>query len=288
MKPDAPMLAIGLPVYNGAAFISQTIQSILAQTFKDFSLIISDNASTDATQEICESFARQDSRIVYFRQKSNQGINKNASQVLVLSKKAKYFALIGHDDIWEPTFSEKIIAEMEKNSEISVGFSLYDFIDEKGSKREMDEYVQSIDHVLAMKKMSRRERISFQSSSNFIHGVIRRAVLFDDLFLFRRGIYEDVYCLRYLAGLGPFFVVPESLFKKRIHKQNYSSSAQHKQEHQSTNCAEATRELTKLLKLSLWERLSLYYSLFSYFHLYRPLLGQIKRVIRLMSSSIRS
>jgi glycosyltransferase involved in cell wall biosynthesis len=68
-----PSVSIGLPVYNGAGTIGQAIISLLAQTFADFELIISDNASTDATEEICRDFARRDGRIRYVRQPQNRG-----------------------------------------------------------------------------------------------------------------------------------------------------------------------------------------------------------------------
>ena len=54
-----PRVSIGLPVYNGADFLEEALDSLLAQTFEDFELIISDNASTDRTQEICQAYCRQ-------------------------------------------------------------------------------------------------------------------------------------------------------------------------------------------------------------------------------------
>ena len=79
-------LSIGMPIFNGELFIHQAIKSILAQTFTNFELIISDNASTDSTREICEKFAKQDNRIRYFRQESNIGIHKNFNFVLKQAK----------------------------------------------------------------------------------------------------------------------------------------------------------------------------------------------------------
>jgi glycosyltransferase involved in cell wall biosynthesis len=67
---DKPTVSIGLPVHNGAAFLAEAIESILAQTFADFELVISDNASTDRTPEICRSYAAADGRIRYYRQET--------------------------------------------------------------------------------------------------------------------------------------------------------------------------------------------------------------------------
>ena len=62
-----PKVSIGMPIYNGEHFLPQTLDSLLAQTYKDFELIISDNASSDGTQEICQQYAAQDSRVRYLR-----------------------------------------------------------------------------------------------------------------------------------------------------------------------------------------------------------------------------
>ena len=74
-------VSLGLPVYNGERFVGQAIQSVLDQTFTDFELIISDNASTDSTPDICEDFARKDPRIRYIPQEINIGAKANFNRV---------------------------------------------------------------------------------------------------------------------------------------------------------------------------------------------------------------
>ena len=74
MKP-IPRLTIGLPVYNGQDFLPQALDALLGQSFRDFELIISDNASTDGTEEVCRRYAAQDDRIRYHRQPRNVGIS---------------------------------------------------------------------------------------------------------------------------------------------------------------------------------------------------------------------
>ncbi|WNC86000.1 glycosyltransferase family 2 protein [Thermosynechococcus sp. QKsg1] len=75
-------LSIGMPVYNGAKFIREALDSLLAQTFTDFELIISDNASTDETEAICREYAAKDKRIRYVRQAQNLGAAANFKYVL--------------------------------------------------------------------------------------------------------------------------------------------------------------------------------------------------------------
>jgi len=97
MKQSLPQVSIGLIVYNGAATLRVALDSILNQTFTDFELIISDNASTDDTENICREYAYSDKRIYYIRQPMNIGIHAN---VLFVCRQAvaEYFMWAGADD----------------------------------------------------------------------------------------------------------------------------------------------------------------------------------------------
>ena len=112
-----PKLTIGMPVYNGELFIKRAIESILAQTFTDFELIISDNASTDSTQEICQSFSKKDNRIRIFKQEKNIGVHKNFYFVLSQAK-SQYFAWAAVDDYLDKDFMEKNLKVLESHNSI--------------------------------------------------------------------------------------------------------------------------------------------------------------------------
>ena len=115
-------LTIGIPVYNGEKFLEEKITSILNQDFTDFELIISDNASTDSTKEICNNFATNDKRVRFFSHKKNLGVNWNFDFIL---KKAKgeYFMWTATDDKILPGFYEKNIEILEKNPNIACSAS---------------------------------------------------------------------------------------------------------------------------------------------------------------------
>lgn len=98
-----PAVSIGMPVYNGAQYIREALDSLLAQTFTDFELIISDNASTDATQSICEEYARRDPRVSYVRQAENKGAVANFRFVLDRAR-ADLFMWAAYDDLWAPNY----------------------------------------------------------------------------------------------------------------------------------------------------------------------------------------
>jgi glycosyltransferase involved in cell wall biosynthesis len=100
-----PKVSIGLPVFNGEAFLHESLDSLLGQTFDDFELIISDNASTDATADIISRYEALDSRIRYVRQSENIGGSENFLYVLSQAR-AELFMWASHDDIWEENWLE--------------------------------------------------------------------------------------------------------------------------------------------------------------------------------------
>jgi len=93
-----PIVSIGLPVYNGEKTLSQTLDSLLKQSFEDYEIIISDNASSDSTAEICHYYAQIDSRIRYIRQNRNIGAELNFKFVLNEAQ-GKYFTWVAADDL---------------------------------------------------------------------------------------------------------------------------------------------------------------------------------------------
>lgn len=103
-----PKVSIGMPVFNGEPFIREALDSLLAQTFTDFELIISDNGSTDGTEAICREYAAKDSRIRYVRQPENRGVLFNFLFVLDEAQ-GKFFMWAAHDDIWAPNWVETMV-----------------------------------------------------------------------------------------------------------------------------------------------------------------------------------
>ena len=111
-----PVVTIGLPVYNGAATLRGVLDSIALQTYSNFKLIISDNASTDETESICREFQQRDGRIVYVRQPRNLGAAANYNYVLDHAE-TPYFMWAAADDIRSSDFIELNLSFLEKNPE---------------------------------------------------------------------------------------------------------------------------------------------------------------------------
>lgn len=101
----APLLTVGLPVYNGEAVIRAALDSLRSQSLPEFELLISDNASTDGTEAICRAYAAENPHVRYVKQTSNIGAAANFKYVLEHAR-GQYFHWIGADDVRSPTFLE--------------------------------------------------------------------------------------------------------------------------------------------------------------------------------------
>jgi glycosyltransferase involved in cell wall biosynthesis len=111
-----PFLSIGFPVYNGGTDLTRAVDSLLAQTYTDFELIISDNASTDQTEEVCRRYAELDPRIRYVRQPRNLGAGQNFAYVLQEAR-APLFQWAAADDRWDPRFIEANVAMLDRHAD---------------------------------------------------------------------------------------------------------------------------------------------------------------------------
>jgi glycosyltransferase involved in cell wall biosynthesis len=208
-----PLLSIGLFVYNGERFLGKALDSILGQTFNDFELIISDNASSDQTESICRSYAERDARILYYRNATNMGAGWNVRRVYSLAR-GKYFKWAAHDDFCAPTFLERCIEPLERDPSIVLAQSKVRVIDEKGDFVEDYEWpmrTNSPDPVVRFRDLLLNDHLCFQ-----IFGVIRLDALRR---LPPQGSYvnSDGVLLAQLGLLGPYAEIPERLFINTRH-----------------------------------------------------------------------
>jgi glycosyltransferase involved in cell wall biosynthesis len=113
-------LTVGLPVYNGEKYLRETLDALLAQTYSNFELFVSDNASTDSTPAILEEYARRDDRIRIVRQPENRGSVDNF-WFLLEEAKTPYFTWFAADDMCAPTFLERTLTELRRTDSIICG-----------------------------------------------------------------------------------------------------------------------------------------------------------------------
>lgn len=211
---DHPFLvSIGLPVFNGERFLAETLDSFLDQTFQNFELIISDNASTDSTQEICLQYSAKDDRIRYARQKTNLGASRNYNLLLEMSS-GKYFKWASHDDLCAPTFLERCTQVFNENPSVILCYSRTQEIDEEGKViREFPAKPK-----LGSEKKPERffECICVPHPQVAIFGLFRSDVLKMTRLI---GNYasSDRTLLGELSLLGRFYEIPDFLFFRRSH-----------------------------------------------------------------------
>jgi glycosyltransferase involved in cell wall biosynthesis len=212
METSLPLVSIGLPVYNGAAFLQEALDSLVAQTYPNLEIIISDNGSTDDTEEICRSAAKKDSRVAYHRYSENRGAAWNYNNVFHLSK-GKYFKWNAHDDNCHPEFTSECIALMEQKPEIVLCYPQARVIDELGGKVEMEE--EELD--LFSEQVEKRFlcagcEIGFRH--NPVFGFVRRSIL-ERTALIQPYLASDLALLAELCLYGPFALIKKELFFRR-------------------------------------------------------------------------
>jgi glycosyltransferase involved in cell wall biosynthesis len=213
-----PTVSIGLPVRDGAHYVAEAIESILAQTFADFELIISDNASSDATASICESYAARDRRIRYYRHPHNLGASYNFNFVFRRATGA-HFKWAAHDDLIRPAFLQRTLAALEANPEAVLCQSLVQVVDRHNRVSEIyDHTAFGTDRHRQSDRLAARLRARRCVE---IFGVVRRHAL-DGTALIADHVGADRTLLLELALRGRFVGVPEALFVNRDHPDRFT------------------------------------------------------------------
>jgi glycosyltransferase involved in cell wall biosynthesis len=204
-----------MPVYNGERFLAEALDSILAQDFGDFELIISDNASTDATQEICEGYARRDPRITYSRSPENLGNARNHNRVFHMSS-CDLFKWAAHDDLIRPAFLGRCLDAFDTfGTPPAIVHPKGEFIDEDGmvigpdtDRMHADSDYSFIRAFQALQEMNRVAPM---------YGVIHKETL-KKTRLHGSFVASDYVLLLETALLGKIIQLQgEPLFQRRMH-----------------------------------------------------------------------
>lgn len=207
------LVSIGLPVYNGQNFLRLAAESLLNQTYRNIELIISDNASADATEQICRELAASDSRVRYVRQPQNVGAIPNHNATFHLAR-GEYFMWASHDDIWLPTFVEKCVALLEANPAAAMAYARMGIIDERGEVQKLAD----VRHTAAAARPCERFRefTELYSMLEAVYGIVRADIARrTPLMLLHPG--SDRLYLAEIALYGPLLQVPEHLYMRRDH-----------------------------------------------------------------------
>jgi glycosyltransferase involved in cell wall biosynthesis len=236
MTPHQPLVAVGVPVYNGEAYLEQRLFSILGQTFSDYELILCDNASTDGTASILQRIAAQDPRAKYIRQEQTVSPSLNFRRVFEESR-APYFLWAAADDLWEPEYLSTLVALLDKNPRAALAFTAFDYIGPSGetllrripidwrrtwSGAKVSQVAWLIWADFA-DQFERREATSGRLAAACCHvyGMMRREALAGIDEYYRSNPYSgaDALALIALLCLGEFVVSDRILFHYRLRVQ---------------------------------------------------------------------
>ena len=219
MMKAVPRLTIGLPVYNGENYLAQSIEALLGQTYEDFELIISDNASTDGTAEICRRYEKQDPRVRYHRQLRNVGLAPNHNFV-VEQAIGELFKWASNDDLYARDLAERCVDALDEHPEVVLAHSWTAMIDGSGTVTKTLEYPLA---TAAPRAPDRFRSLLFDSGGDDDGAIIRTEVL-------RRTAMKESYhhsdrtIIAELALHGPFYQVPDWLYFRRDHPQRAERS----------------------------------------------------------------
>ena len=208
-----PRLSIGLPVYNGEACLQEALDSILGQSFEDFELLLSDNASTDRTREICEACVASDPRVRYVRHEQNLGAAGNFNFV-VHEAKGEYFKWASHDDRMHPTLLERSIAVLDADPEVVLCHPRTAMID--GAGRHTRDFVDDLNLMHDRPHQRMGHLVTHMRLCNAVMGVMRLEVLRRTRLIdsFRTA---DFITLIELSILGKFHEIEDHLYERRDH-----------------------------------------------------------------------
>ena len=217
--PRAPVVSVGIPVYNGERYVHEAVEGILAQTFDDFELIISDNASTDATASICEAYARQDRRVRYIHQASNIGAPRNYS-FLVGCARGRYFKWSSASDTCEPSMLKECVEVLERDPSVVLCYGATRLIDSRGVPLQIyDGDFGVYDPTPRDRYKVLRGRLALNNAQN---GLIRLDAL-KRTRLVRAYAGSDLAMMAELVLQGKFHLLPDVVLNRRIAEDSFSS-----------------------------------------------------------------
>ena len=216
METTPPRISIGLPVYNGAKYLRSSLDSILRQDYTDFELIISDNASTDGTSQICEEYATIDKRIRYSRNEANIGASGNYKLVFDRARSG-YFKWATHDDIHLPGFLRRCVEVLDRApGSVVLVAPRTELIDEEGIQLAKDWKVERLDTRRARPHQRIADVIRHVDWATAQFGLFRSEALRQTRLIDRFHACDYVLLVE-CAILGEIWEIPEILFQRRFH-----------------------------------------------------------------------
>jgi glycosyltransferase involved in cell wall biosynthesis len=219
MTTGAPRVAFGAPVYNRAEYLVPALESLLAQTYPDFALVVVDDCSTDATPEIVQRYAAEDARVRFVRNPERVGMVENWRRAYALAAETvprlEYFAFASDHDVWHPRWLEAMLAELDADPDAVVAFPLWAPIDERGARTDLR--ARRRWSTAGIRDPARRlDRVApGRKAPNVVYGLFRASAL-ERCGVYSSVLFPDRLLMAQLAVLGTFRQVEEELWLRRL------------------------------------------------------------------------
>lgn len=210
-----PRVTIGMPVYNGERYLQQAIDAVLAQTFTDFELVISDNASSDTTPAIARAASAADPRVRYLRYEENRGAAWNFNNTFHHAH-GEYFKWQCHDDLLAPPMLQQGVAVLDAHPEVVVVYPQAALIDESGTEIGLSTDNIDLRHPHPHQRL---HKILYQRNKGYLDaqfGLVRRAVM-ATTGLMGSIPHSDEVLMAEFALRGQIWELPDHTFAKRVH-----------------------------------------------------------------------
>ncbi|HET9256320.1 MAG TPA: glycosyltransferase [Pseudonocardiaceae bacterium] len=211
---DDALVSIGLPVRNGEEFLATTAESVLAQDHERLELVISDNASSDGTEEICRALARSDHRVRYHRQPRNIGLLNNFAHTQRLAR-GQYFKWIGDDDWLAPAYLSRCLAVFTDDPRLILVTTQQHYLSPDGASQTLPYDRTELRSPRADVRFTEMLRLLTESHLLLdpLYALMRLPVI--RRVPRRNMLREDETFAATLALAGPFGHVPEILARRR-------------------------------------------------------------------------
>jgi len=253
MQTLTPLVGIGMPVYNGERYVAEAIESVLRQTYSDFQLVISDNASTDRTGEICRAYSLADTRVRYLRNDVNVGAVPNFNRVFELTQ-GRYFKWAAHDDVMGPDLLSRSVDALEAAPDAAVCHTAIEYIDESGASLGVHRHrivgSDSDDRATRFGALVLRPHDCYA-----LMGLLRRSLVASAMPM--QGFHgADRAMLAHIALAGRFVALPDALLQVRDHADRYSRAQKNVRDRAAWYDARNTGRLT----FPVWRLYGTYWS----------------------------
>jgi glycosyltransferase involved in cell wall biosynthesis len=214
-----PRVSIGMPVYNREKYVGASIEAHLNQTFGDFELILTDNCSTDRSEEVCRSYAAKDSRVKYYRNPVNLGAAGNYRRCWELAT-GEYFRWTPSDDLVSPNLLERAVSILDDDPSIFVAYPRTKLIDADGNfTADFDENL----HLMDDRPSERWKGVHRNIRLGNLHYGLNRADIFRKTGLLRSYSGGDFPLIAEMSLYGKFYEIQDAFFYRRIHEEAGSS-----------------------------------------------------------------